>query len=193
MTTTTPNTPLPHGPSAQDPPRNRSKLKEYFIWAAMIRRCSSPRCKEYPWYGARGIHVDPRWRGRGGFRNFYRDLGPQPFRRASLDRVDNHGNYEPGNVRWVDHRTQMRNTRSNHLITFQGRTQPLVVWAEELGLRAVTLAQRLRRGWTVERALTQPVQRRKPYVQWRPRKTPRRPPALKPHRAEGEASDVTGL
>ena len=144
---------------------------EYSIWAAMVQRCLNPNCKEYALYGGRGIRVCPRWLEANGFANFMADVGPRPpcprKRGVSLHRLDNDGGYEPGNVVWADYKTQMRNTRSNHVLTHEGCSLPLVAWAEKLGIKEVTLSQRLFKGWTVQRALTTAVQPRKPYAQWR--------------------------
>jgi hypothetical protein len=143
----------------------------------MIQRCMNPTCREYPLYGARGIKVCDRWLEALGFVNFLNDLGRQPKRRASIHRIDNDGHYESGNVVWTNQKTQCRNRRNNHLLTHEGRTQTLAEWAEDMGIKPVTLCQRLRKGWSVEEALTVPVKRRKPYEQWS-----RRPDARKPGR-----------
>lgn len=79
----------------------------YEIWRAMHRRCENPKVKDYKWYGARGIRVCDDW---GDFRVFLADMWPRPSC-TSLDREDVNGNYEPGNVRWVDAVTQARNRR----------------------------------------------------------------------------------
>ena len=154
-----------HGYCARD-----QRLPEYFVWGTMIQRCCNPRCREYRHYGKRGIRVCPRWLAADGFPNFLRDVGRQPYPRASLNRIDNDGHYEPGNVRWATQREQRRNTRSNRILAHGGRALPLVVWAEELGALPMTLSQRLRRGWSVEEALTRPVEPRRPYSEWRPRR-----------------------
>ncbi len=132
-----------------------------------------PPCKECRCYGERDIRVCPEWQSRGGFATSLKSVGLPPFARASLDRIDNEGHYERGNVRWADQRTEMWNARSNRVLTFQGRTMTLVEWAEFLGIKAVNLGQRLLCGWPTERARTRPVEKRKPVSEWKPRKSPR--------------------
>jgi hypothetical protein len=141
----------------------------------MIQRCLNPRCREFKYYGGRGIQVCDRWLEGQGFPNFLTDLGRQPFPRASIHRVNNDGDYEPSNVVWADPKTQLRNTRANRLLTHAGRTMVLAAWAEEIGMKHVTLSQWLFKGWTVARALTQLVQPRRPSCEWH-----RRPGAKKP-------------
>jgi hypothetical protein len=146
----------------------------------MLQRCYNPNCREYASYGARGIKVCDRWREARGFAHFLADLGDRPpcprKRGVSLHRTDNDGDYEPGNVVWADQKTQTRNRRSNRVLTHDGRSMLLCEWAEALGMKEVTLSQRLYKGWSVERALTRRVQPRKPYAQWqRHNPNPKRP------------------
>lgn len=84
---------------------------EHRAWVGMRRRCYYPKHTSYKYYGARGVEVSPRWLGENGFRNFLADVGHRPAGKTSLDRIDNDGNYEPGNVRWADQTEQNLNRR----------------------------------------------------------------------------------
>lgn len=75
----------------------------------MLQRCSNPRRADWPRYGGRGIRVCARWHS---FENFLADMGPCP-KGLTLDRIDNCGNYEPGNCRWVTWEVQYGNRRTN--------------------------------------------------------------------------------
>lgn len=77
----------------------------YKIWCAMLQRCNNPKSTGYKHYGARGIKVCERWEL---FENFLKDMGLRPGS-LTLDRIDNDGNYEPSNCRWVTHKENCNN------------------------------------------------------------------------------------
>ena len=85
---------------------------EYRSWAHMKQRCLNKNDKDYQYYGGRGIRICKRWKS---FAAFYADMGPRPSLKHQLDRKDNDGNYEPGNVIWVLSCINSRNRRSTKL------------------------------------------------------------------------------
>lgn len=83
---------------------------EHQAWRDMIQRCRNPRCRNWKNYGARGISVCAKW--RESFEAFFSHVGLRPSSKHSLDRVNNDGNYEPGNVRWTTKDVQGKNRRA---------------------------------------------------------------------------------
>lgn len=90
-------------------------------------------------------------------------MGERPSTKHSLDRIDNNIGYNPANCRWATAKMQNCNTRNNHWITFRGKTKTLTDWARETGFNETTLSARLQRGWSVEKALTAPLDNRGGY------------------------------
>lgn len=128
---------------------------EYRSWSAMMSRCTNPSHRAYPRYGGRGIVVCDAWLK---FEQFYADMGARPDG-ASLDRIDNDKGYEPSNCRWATRIEQQRNKRNNRLLTHNGQSLPVSEWAEIYGLSQYAIHERLKRGWSVHEALTQPPRR----------------------------------
>lgn len=128
---------------------------EYNAWQCLIYRCTNPASPRFSYYGGRGVTVCERW--RNSFDAFLEDMGPRPSPKHSLDRIDNNGNYEPGNVRWATREQQQNNTRKNRLLTHNGVTLSVSAWARRLGIGKGALFYRLNSGWSVEDALTVPI------------------------------------
>lgn len=130
-----------------------SRKPEYKSWQHLKSRVLNTRDPDYPNYGGRGITVCERWLGKGGFLNFLTDMGKRPDpKRRTVERINNNGNYEPGNCEWITNEAQARNRRSNVVVTYNNRSQILVDWVNELGLDYSRVQQRLLAGWPVERA-----------------------------------------
>jgi hypothetical protein len=139
--------------------KNYTPTKAYISWCNMKRRCFDQSNKRFNRYGGRGITVCDRW--VNSFENFIEDMGEPPVGH-SLERIDNNGNYCPENCRWASRSDQMKNRRNAVLITYNGKTQNLVDWANETGLKPDTIAARLNLyKWSVEKALTIPPRRGK--------------------------------
>lgn len=129
------------------------KTVEYRTWVDMRRRCNDARRPDYARYGGRGISVCPEW--NTSFEMFYRDMGNRP-EGHTLDRLDNDGPYSKENCRWVTRREQCRNTRTNFFITAFETQMTAVEASEKYGLQDQLIIQRIKRGWTPERAVTTP-------------------------------------
>lgn len=143
----------------------------YNVWIDMRRRCLDPRAQGYKHYGGRGIKICDRWlSGEGGlsaFECFLTDLGARPSRKHTLEREDVNGDYEPSNCRWATHSEQARNKRNNRIVTFGGARMIMQDAIKASGIPEWTVYERIERGWSDERALTQPVLARR----WRGPKT----------------------
>lgn len=148
---------------------NREKLKArakhgdahgrlYSVWNMMKQRCGDQNNKSYKNYGQRGISVCEEWKNSYElFRDWALSNGYDAnakTHKCTIDRIDNNGNYCPENCRFVSATEQARNMRSNNIVTYKGQSKTLSEWSEETGIRAITIGDRLRHGWSVEEALT---------------------------------------
>lgn len=127
----------------------------------MKDRCCNPKDKRYERYGGRGITICDEWLNdysafeRWALSNGYSDD-------LTIDRIDNDGNYEPNNCRFVTVKENNNNRSSNRRFTYNGKTQTLVQWCEEYNMNYGTVICRLRAGWAFPEALlTPPIKRDK--------------------------------
>lgn len=131
----------------------KSGSPEHWAWKHLRARCEDQSSKDWKDYGGRGITFCERWMS---FENFIADVGPRPSPKHSIDRIRVNGNYEPGNVRWATPIQQGRNTRRNVRLTFNGENLCISEWAERIGAKPKSLHNRIKRGWTIEEAITRP-------------------------------------
>lgn len=110
-------------------------------WQRMKQRCYNTNSKDFVNYGGRGIEVCDRW--KESFEAFVEDMYPSYISGLTLDRIDNNGNYEPSNCRWITRAEQNGNRRDNKKITYQGITMNLPEWARHFNIKRSTLAQRV--------------------------------------------------
>jgi hypothetical protein len=140
---------------------SRSKHSEtgtrlYRIWYHMKDRCNNPKDPRYVDYGGRGISVCEEWEtSYEVFRNWAYENGYSET--LTLDRENNDLGYSPDNCRWVTPKEQANNTRKNRIITFDSESHTLSEWGDLVGIKPITIAYRLKAGWSVESALFTPV------------------------------------
>lgn len=129
----------------------------YSRWKSMMSRCYNVNASNYKYYGGKGIAVCEEWHTFG---NFLNDMGECPSKAMTLDRADNALDYAKNNCTWATQAIQNANRTNCILLTFEGKTQNVSSWAKDLNFTANALNQRLRLGWSVERALTTPMKKR---------------------------------
>lgn len=128
--------------------------KEYATWRGIFVRCYDENAPNYPKYGGRGITVCERWHT---FENFYADMGARPDNKHSIDRIDVDGPYSPENCRWATNNEQQRNKQNTVLVEWAGEKLCVREWEDRLGFPKEVIYNRLRSGWLVERAMTEPL------------------------------------
>ena len=138
----------------------RSKTRLYRVWIGMRNRCNNPKNYSYANYGGRGIRVCSEW--EKSYDTFYSWAILNGYHEGlSIDRRDNDGDYSPENCQWVTWKEQHRNQRVSRKVAFCGKSQTLIEWSEETGISHGVLSARLRAGWSIEQALTEPVHKHK--------------------------------
>ena len=138
-------------------------------WLQITDRCYREKCKSYKNYGGRGIEVCNEW--RSDYKAFYDWSMANGYKEEqtaggvnilSIDRINNDGNYEPSNCRWVTPKQNSNNTRFNRLLTLNGETHTMSEWSDITGISQTTLSYRIHRlGWNDEQVLTTPINKSK--------------------------------
>lgn len=133
---------------------NGKLTRTYKSWSSMLERCTCPTHVSYPNYGGRGIRVCKAW--RNDYAAFLADMGPRPSG-YTLERVDNDGDYEPGNCIWTPRGQQSENRTTTRFITIGNRRQSISRWCQETGVGMSTAFWRINNGWDPIRAVTTPA------------------------------------
>ena len=141
------------GRNEHDGIKNRSKEKLYQTYDNMKQRCLNPKTPNYYNYGGRGIKVCSEWlEGYPKFRKWAMENGYKEG--LTLDRIDNNGDYEPNNCRWVDMKIQSNNTRVNVFITYNGETHTIAEWSDITGIPYHRLQVRYQKGMDLNKVFS---------------------------------------
>ena len=148
----------------QDNPKTKQL---HNMWHNMLQRCNNPKNPGYKYWGGRGIKVCKRWHSFEQFLSdeyepydAHRQLVGSNRKNLTIDRINNDGNYELGNIRYISMKIQCKNRRptNDRFITFNGKTMNISQWAKELNIKASTLYQRLNSSkWSIEKTLSTKV------------------------------------
>lgn len=131
---------------------NKKSMKEYRIWKAMKARCYAPSQTKGN-YKRNSIQVCDRW--LHSFDNFLADMGKCPFPDASIERIDNLGDYSPENCKWIHQSEQQRNRANVPIYEYGGEAHCLKEWSRILGINYDKLRGRLRNGWSFKQAISE--------------------------------------
>ncbi len=132
-----------------------AKTRLFGIWVKMKQRCYNPNNPKFPIYGAEGKVICDEWQDFGLFYKWAMASGYRDD--LTIDRIDNSKGYAPGNCRWATAKEQANNRRTCRVVEYNGKSQTIKQWAEELGIDYHALIYRFNKGWTVGKALTTPI------------------------------------
>lgn len=145
--------------SIRNSTHNCRNTRLYHTWIDMKQRCMNPNQPDYPRWGGRGITVCESWlKSFDNFKEWAIENGYTDT--LTIDRIDNDGNYCPENCRWATLEDQANNRRNSKLIEFNGEIHSETQWSRLLGGNRNLVHARLKKGWSIEKALTTPVCRR---------------------------------
>lgn len=143
-----------HGLLKRDDYGRINRPHEYRAWLGLKRRVKCPEKKCYE-----GITVCDRW--LNSYENFLEDMGASPTDKHQVDRIKNELGYSPDNCRWATRVENARNKTNNRVIEWRGESLCLAEWQDRLcpllGVSRNTMANRLAKGWSIEKAFTTPV------------------------------------
>ena len=132
-----------------------SHTRLHRIWHSMYCRCYYKTTNQYKNYGGKGIKVCNEWKHIEGFINFYNWAIHNGYKEElTLDRIDNEKDYCPENCRWSTPKFQSNHKTNNVYYTYKGKMQTSKQWCDEYNISQTTFKDRLKRGWTLEQALT---------------------------------------
>ena len=138
-----------------DLPYNNIHKRIFRIWRNMKQRCNG--C-----YKEKDIKVCDEWLYFPNF--YYWSINNGYADNLTIDRIDNNGNYEPFNCRWITNKEQQHNKNNNVYLTYENKTCCVSEWAEIVGIHKATLLARIKRGWDVEKILYTPPQTRNQFT-----------------------------
>jgi len=135
----------------------KSKHPLFDLWNDIKKRCFNNNCKAYPNYGGRGITICNEW--VIDFMIFYDWAMANGWEKGlEIDRINNDGNYEPNNCRFVSREVNVNNRRTTRLISINNETKSLAQWAHQYKISPLALHSRLKNNWDIMDALTMPIQ-----------------------------------
>jgi hypothetical protein len=134
-----------------------SNSRLHRIWGNIKSRCTNPNATGFHKWGGKGITICDEWLD---FKTFYDwSIANGYSNNLTIDRIDSDKGYCPENCRWITYKEQANNISTNHPYTFNGETLNSKEIAEKYGLKRTTFEERLKRGWSLEKALLTPVKR----------------------------------
>ena len=132
-----------------------SKERLYGIWKGIFNRLKFESHGKY--YIKKGVKICDEWADYKVFREWSLNNGYS--KSLSIDRIDNNGDYTPENCRWVDMYVQANNKSNNVYYEYNGKSLTAAQWEREIGIKHATISARVRKGWSVEDALTKPIRK----------------------------------